>query len=201
MRLQTVHSDLANMERRTFLCWLMSGAATFPLRGVRLHAQAAALPLESLATLRALAPVILPSELRAAGQEKVVNDFVQWLASHRAGAERSWGYGHPRKSSTTAIDSASYSAQLRAIEAQAQARGTALEALPLDTRRELVVAAIEAAGVRELPAAPDGRYVATDVMSFFFRSADGFDLAYRAQVRRATCRGLGGAASKPSTGD
>jgi hypothetical protein len=35
-------------------------------------------------------------------------------------------------------------------------------------------------------------------MSFFFNTGAASDLAYRARIRRATCRGLAGAAAKPA---
>lgn len=186
------------MQRRSFLCWLLSGAAALPLRGVLLHAQAATLSPDAVATLRALAPVVLPSELRPAGHEKVVNDFVQWLSGYRSGAERSWGYGSPRASGTPAIDTSRYVAQLKAIDDEARSRGGALASLPSDQRHAIVINAIEQSKVRDLPGAPDGRHVVTDLMSFFFTSGPAYDLAYGAAVRRQTCRGLRGAASKPS---
>ena len=189
------------MERRTFLCWLLSGAAAIPMRGVRLHAQAAALPLSGVATLRAVASVVLPSELRPAGHDKVVTDFMQWLAAYRSGAERSWGYGSPRKSGTATIDPSRYVAQLQALEDRAGARGGTLTSLSPDARQTLVIDAIEQSGVRDLPSAPDGRHVVTDFMTFFFNSGPAQDLAYRARIARATCRGLAGAATRPQGGD
>jgi hypothetical protein len=186
------------IERRTFLRWLLSGAAAMPLRGVRLHAQAAALSSSSVSLLRALAPAVLPSELGAAGHDKVVSDFVQWLASYRTGAERNWGYGHPRKSSIAAITPATYEAQLKALDDRARAGAGEFSSLPLDVRRTLATAALDAAGVRSLPGSPDGRHVIADVMSFFFNSSAATDLVYRAPIRRTTCRGLAGAASHPA---
>jgi hypothetical protein len=144
---------------------------------------------------------VLPSELRAAGHDKVVGDFVQWLGSYRSGAERSWGYGTPRKNGTATIDASRYVAQLQDLEHRATARGGSLPSLAADTRHALVVEAIEQSGVRELPSAPDGRHIVTDFMTFFFGSGPAYDLAYRARVARATCRGLAGAASRPPHGD
>ena len=186
------------MERRTFLFWVVSGAAALPFRGVRLHAQAAALPPESISTLRAIAPVVLPSELRAAGHDKVVNDFVQWLASYRSGAERNWGYGSPRKSATPSIDRARYVSQLRVIEEGARTRGANLAALPLPDRTQVITGALEESGIKELPSAPNGQHVVADIMSFFFTSGPAYDLAYGATIRRGTCRGLAGSAARPT---
>ena len=186
------------MERRTFLCWLISGASALSVRGVRLHAQAAALSDASLNTLRALAPAVLPSELGSAGHAKVVSDFVQWLASYRSGAERSWGYGAPRSTVTPPIAVATYDAQLALLAAKARAGAGELPSLPVDVVRTLATATLDAAGVRTLPSSPNGTHVIADFMSFFFNGNAAHDLVYRARIARSTCRGLAGAASRPS---
>ena len=187
------------MRRRALLRWLVSGAATWPLRGLRLHAQAAALSTAGVATLRAIAPAILPSELGAAGHDKVVGDFVQWLASYRSGADRNWGYGHPRKSVSPAITTGSYESQLTALDSAARARGADLASLPVDSRRTIVAAALDATGARALPGAPNGAHVITDFLAFYFSGTGANDVIYRARIGRGTCRGLAGAASKPAT--
>ena len=185
------------MHRRTLLRWLVSGAAAWPLRGVRLHAQAAALSPRSIATLRVLAPAILPSELGAAGHDKVVGDFVQWLASYRSGADRNWGYGHPRKNVSPTIQPASYESQLNAIDEAAKAGAGALDTLPIEVRRTIVAARLDSIGAKTLPGAPNGAHVITDVLAFYYGATGATDLIYRARIGRGTCRGLAGAASRP----
>lgn len=187
------------MERRTFLCWLVSGAAAWPLRGVHLHAQAAALSNDSVATLRALAPALLPTELGPAGHDKVVSDFVQWLAAYRSDAERGWGYGTPRRSGTPAINTATYQTQLATIAERARAGAGELSTLPVDVRRTISIAALDAATVQTLPGSPNGAHVVSDFMSFFFNSGAAHDLVYRGRIGRMTCRGLKGAASRPAS--
>jgi hypothetical protein len=186
------------MQRREFLCWMLSGAAALPLRGVRLHAQAAALSADALSALRALAPAVLPSELGAAGHAKVVTDFVQWLASQRGDAERNWGYGHPRRSGTPSIDVATYDAQLTALTARARAGAGDLVTLPLEVRQTLATRALDEADVRSLPGSPDGRHVLAALMSFFFNSSAATDLLYRVRIGRVTCRGLAGSTVRPA---
>jgi hypothetical protein len=178
------------MHRRSLLRWLVSGAMAWPLRGVEIHAQAANLSSASVATLRAVAPVVLPSELGAAGHDKVVSDFVQWLASYHGGAERGWGYGHPRPGVTPAIDPRKYDAQLTALGS--------LAGRSLDQRRTALSDALNASGVRALPGSPNGTHVVTDFMGFFFASAAANDLVYRARISRSSCRGLAGAPARPS---
>lgn len=187
------------MHRRTLLKWLASGAGVWPLRGVRLHAQAAALSGASVTTLRALAATVLPSELGAAGHDKVAGDFVQWLASYRSGAERGWGYGHPRRSALPAIEPARYDAQLRALDEAARAGGGSFSAAPLDARRTIVASALESISARALPGSPNGAHVVTDVLSFYFSGGAATDLVYRRRIGSATCRGLAGAAARPAS--
>jgi hypothetical protein len=179
------------MHRRTLLRWLLSGAAAWPLRGVELHAQAAKLSSASLTTLRALAPVVLPSELGAAGHDKVVGDFVQWVASYQSGAERGYGYGHPRRSVTPAIEPRTYESQLLALGA--------FSALSIDGRRRVVSQTLDATKARTLPGTPNGSHVITDFMSFYFSSGPATDLVYRARIAGTTCRGLSGAAARPAS--
>jgi hypothetical protein len=177
---------------------MLSGAVALPLRGVQLHAQAAALSADALSTLRALAPAVLPSELGAAGHAKVVNDFVQWLAAHRGDAERNWGYGHPRRTGTPSIDIVNYESQLAAVAARAQSGAGALSTLPLDVRQTFATRALADADVRSLPASPDGRHVLADLMSIFFNNSAATDLVYRTRIGRVTCRGLAGSTARPA---
>ena len=185
------------MQRRTFLRWLLSGAAAMPMRGIRLHAQSTAFPADRVATLRAIAAIVLPSELRSAGHDKVVNDFVQWLSLYRSGAERNWGYGNPRKNGTPPIDPTRYVDQLRTMDGAAN-EAAAFAALSVDARRQRIAQTLEAAGIRELPSAPNGQHVVADFMSFFFSSGPAYDLAYGASIRRTTCRGLAGSSARPA---
>jgi hypothetical protein len=187
------------MNRRTLLRWLVSGAAVWPLRGIQLHAQAAALSRSGVATLRAIAPAVLPSELGAAGHDKVVSDFVQWLASYRSGADRNWGYGHPRRNVSPTIAVTTYDAQLAALDDAAKAGAGELSTLPLDVRRTIVAARLDAIGARTLPGAPNGTHIVTDLLAFYYGSTAAGDLIYRARIGRGTCRGLAGAASKPTS--
>jgi hypothetical protein len=177
------------MHRRTLLRWLLSGAAAWPLRGIELHAHAADLSTAGVATLRALAAVVLPSALGAAGHDKVVGDFVQWLASYQPGAERGYGYGHPRRAVTPAIDTKVYESQLMTLGA--------LAALPVEARRTKVIESLNASGARTLPGSPNGGHIITDFMSFYFSSGPAVDVVYRARIGSTTCRGLGGAAARP----
>ena len=141
---------------------------------------------------------MLPSELGAAGHDKVVSDFVQWLASYRSGADRNWGYGHPRRNVAPTIQIGLYETQLAALDNAARAGAGELSTVPLEVRRTIVAARLEAIGARTLPGAPNGAHVMTDLLAFYYGSTAAGDLLYRARIGRGTCRGLAGAASKPT---
>ena len=60
-----------------------------------------------------------------------------------------------------------------------------------------VAAALEQAKVTQLPQTPDGKHVASDLMTFYFRSSEANDLCYRAHIGRDECRGLAGSEQEP----
>ncbi len=169
------------MYRRTLLRWL---AAIAPLRA---WAQTAGFPGDQAAQLRKLAGVVLPSELGAAGIVRVATAFEQWVRDYRPGAEMDHGYGFTRLRSKGPSPAAAYLEQLRELDLTGDpaAQRTAIEA------------AIARANIANLPQSPDGRHIAADLMSFYFRSSGANDLCYRAHIGRDDCRGLPGSEKAP----
>lgn len=169
------------MYRRT-LFRLLAALAPF-----RAWAQTANFPGDQTATLRALAAVVLPSELGPEGLEKTVANFEKWVRNYQPGAEMDHGYGFTRLRSKPASPAAAYLRQLQAL----QLTGAA------DTQRAAVESALEAAQVINLPRTPDGKHVASDLMSFYFYSSEANDLCYRAHIGRDECIGLANSAREP----
>jgi hypothetical protein len=97
------------------------------------------------------------------------------------------GYGFTRLRSKPASPAAAYLRQLQAL----QLTGAA------DTQRAAVESALEAAQVTNLPRTPDGKHVASDLMSFYFYSSEANDLCYRAHIGRDECIGLANSAREP----
>jgi hypothetical protein len=60
----------------------------------------------------------------------------------------------------------------------------------LAEQQRAVIEAVVAAGVKDLPARPDGGHIATDMMAHYFNSPDANDLAYGRLIGRFACRGL-----------
>jgi hypothetical protein len=159
------------MRRRTVLGW-------FAALGTG-RAQPA-FPGDHVEHLRALARVVLPSDVDAPA---VAAKFAEWVRGYRAGAEMDHGYGFTRLRTKPALAVANYTRQLAALGPQPTA--------------DAVAAALKEAKVIDLPRTPDGRHVASDLMAFYFRSSDANDLCYRAAIGRDLCRGLSGSENAP----
>jgi hypothetical protein len=175
------------MLRRTVLQWLATAAGTLRFTCVRAWAQTIDFPGNHRATLRELARIVLPSELGREGCDRVTDRFEQWVRAYHPGAEMEHGYGFTRIRFKASSPAPAYIAQLERL------RLSLTNAAP----QNVLEAALDQAGVRELPRAPDGRHIASDLMSFYFHSSDGNDLCYRAAIGRDRCRGLDGSGNPP----
>ena len=189
------------MYRRTLLQSLAAALLSTPLGRLRLRAQAAPLTASEIATLEAIAEVVLPSAAGHAGRQNAVAAFVSWVRNYKEGADRGYGYG----SSTIAAPAgpspaARYPSQFAALDESARARGAAaFAALPLDARREIVEGSLNAGqGVARLPARPTGANLIADFMGLYFSSEAAWNLAYRAQINRDSCRALEGSDRAPA---
>ncbi len=187
------------MQRRALIRLALWTAAWFPLRGVKLGAAVARARRAQVdeATLQPLALTVLPESLGAVTVTAVVTGFRRWLNGYKAGSEMTHGYGLTRLRVTDPDPEPGYICQLADLEAAARRAGGSFAELALDARRSLVAAALESAGVTELPRRPDGRHVISDLMSFYFQSSEANDLCYRARIGRRTCRGLPDSESAP----
>jgi hypothetical protein len=174
------------MKRRAVLRLLVGLVSTLTTR-VKLFAQPMTLTVDDESRLRALADVVLPSELGDRGRARVVAEFLAWLRDYRGGVDTDHGYGFPRLRRTAPSPAGKYSAQLTALAARDGDQRPAIEAAITDAR------------IERLPARPDGGHIATDLMAFYFNSVEANDLAYRAAIGRDTCRGLPGSENRPAS--
>src|SRR6476646_10129757 len=108
------------MKRRTLLQWIGGIAAALPLHRIRLFAQARELTPQAIATLREVAPTVLPSALGAARTAAVVDRFVAWTRGYREGVPLAHGYGHPRLVRSGPTPAPAYIAQLAALDQEAR---------------------------------------------------------------------------------
>src|SRR5579862_9572404 len=134
--------------------------------------------------VRQLAAVVLPASLGAARIDKIAADFIVWIRDYKPGAEISSGYGNPRTQVMPASPAADYLEQLTALGS------------PIS--RDAVEKALADAKVERIPQRPNGRHVASDLLAFFFSSADGEDFLYNAAIKRDDCRGLADSIKRPA---
>jgi len=186
---------------------MATAAAAVPLAAVDLGAQAppaAAAPdftPAQIATVRAIADVVLPASLRADQRDEAVRRFVAWVRGYKAGADRGHSYGNSQlQSATGQSPAARYPAQFDAFDAAARARAAStFAALAAGDRRAVIEAALnEPQRVTALPARPNGANLVADFMGLYFNSADARDVAYNAAIGRDTCRGLEGSEKEPA---
>jgi len=167
------------MKRRNFFQRIFSAAAA--LLAPRWARAQQAQQLEQ--PMRELAAVVLPASLGRERTERAAAEFIVWIRDYRPGAEISSGYGHPRTQVMPASPAAHYGEQLSAL-------GSPIE-------RAAVEKALAEAKVDRIPQRPNGRHVASDMLAFFFGSADGEDFLYNAAIKRDDCRGLSNSGKRP----
>ena len=137
---------------------------------------------------RDLAGVVLPTSLGRARKDKIADDFASWLRDYKPGAEIASGYGNPRTQVIGANPETHYAEQLNQL---------GLGKLDAAQKRAAVEKALADAKMDRIPQRPNGRHVASDLLAFFYNSADGEDFLYGVAIRRDDCRGLANSAKRP----
>jgi hypothetical protein len=191
------------MLRRTLLRALASAAALKSFAPFRLFAQGAAATIgpAEIATLNALAEVVLPGAIGRFGREQAVRAFASWVRNYRAGADMGHGYGASTlRARSGPSPAAKYPPQFAALDEEARKAGAAsFAALAFDGRRAIVEASLnQAPGVTRLPARPTGANLIADFMGHYFSSAPAWNLAYNAAIDREDCRSLDDSAKPPA---
>jgi hypothetical protein len=118
------------------------------------------------------------------------------VREYRAGAEMQAGYGYPRLRNKPESPAPRYLAQLDALAA------AALATSDMQARRSQLTAILASAKVANLPQAPDGNHIVSDLMAFYYMSSEANDRAYDAEIGKDKCRGLkdSGAMPRPLKG-
>jgi hypothetical protein len=178
------------MKRRVFVRLAATTVALSPLRRLVPLAQEAGLPAASLATLAALAPVVLPPSLGRRAIGLVTEGFLARLRGYRAGAVMEHGYGHPEVRRTAESPVERYVEQLAALERAAERQGLQFGRMTSDAKLVLIEAALRGAKVESLPSLPDGRHIVSDLMAFYFQGSEANDYCYGARIGREKCRPL-----------
>ena len=187
-------------DRRTFL--KRSGAALSVaavsgcvLDSAEREADSAA-PLEA-ATLRAVAEVVLPTDLGDASREDIVQAFERWAFEYEPVAELNHGYGTSEVRYGPPDPVPAWQAQLEALEIEASRRtGSSFGELDIPRRRELITrqGLDEGSG---LPNPLQARHVAVALMAHWFSSSEAVDRCYGRRIAERACRGIDTAPAEP----
>ena len=185
------------MKRRTlFKTALFAVLSNAVLRLTR--AEAGALSRDNRELTAAIGEVVLPSTLGAEGRARAVEAFADWLDGYQAGVPMSSGYGSELRYAVVPPSPAlRYPAQFRRLQALSRAKGAVFTALSPTDQRAVVETALLEAKVTKLPDRPDGRHIASDLLSHFYNSSDGNDFLFKASIRVSACRGLDTSADRP----
>ena len=191
------------MRRRTVLKSFAALAVRPAMSGVSIQAadqQPGQLSAADIATLHAIADVVLPASIGADARDRAINRFVTWIRNYKEGADRGYGYGASTLSAPAGPSPAlRYPPQFAALDQAAKDRGAAsFAALGIDARRAIIETALNTPQpVTRMPARPTGANLVADFMGYYFNSADALDVCYEAAIRRDACRGLAGSENAP----
>lgn len=189
---------MSGLSRRGFVKGMAAALPVLSLPGEAGAEPRTEAPLDD-ALLRALADVVLPSEVGDAGKAQAVAAFQAWLAAYEPVAERNHGYGTGDIEYLPADPSPGWNAQLRALDLESQRRhGSGFVALDVAPRRALVERHV--AGNR-LPSPIEADHVALGLLAWWCDTPGAHDLAYRARIAPRTCRPLATSSDAPASLD
>lgn len=188
--------------RRTFVARLASTLAALPIVARARVGRALETPLQGTnapnAVLLALGQAVLPADLGAAGIERAVDAFQQWMDAYQPGAEANHGYGTGKIERLTADPRPQWREQLAALDADARRTGgSPFAALPRDARQAVVRTALASERGDSLPAPLVAKHVALALLAHFYDSPAATDLCYDVEIGRQTCRPLAAQHNQP----
>lgn len=147
--------------------------------------------------LRALAAVVLPTDLGEAGREAAVQSFERWAQAYEPVAELNHGYGTSEIRYAPPDPVPAWKAQLEALELEAQKRaGSSYVGLDAAGRRAL----LERQGLdggSGIPSPLSAQHIAVALMAHWFGSSDASDRCYGRRIAERTCRGIDTAPAAP----
>ncbi len=191
---------MSDLDRRSFLKTAGAAAATAAVGSAAACAPRtiAATTLDH-GTVLALAQVILPEELGADGMARATGGFESWVAGYRPAAEVTHGYGTGDLEYTPAHPGPGWTAQLEALDLEANQRyGKLFAALTAEQRRGMIQAQLQRERVDRLPDPAQARHVAIGVLAYWAQTPEATNLCYQATVSPYTCRPLSEQATKPA---
>jgi hypothetical protein len=189
------------VTRRNFVAFVAS-AIPVALVTRRAEALGAAWVAGEPEMLRAVAEVVLPSELGAAGAARVASDFIRWMDEYKEGVEIVHGYGTSALRYTRGSPRANWAAQLEALstrtsrEPRAESQKPFLQA-SVEARRAILREELKNERTDRMPAVGSASHVALGLLAFYYGTSDASDLCYTSKIGRQKCRPLAENSRKP----
>ncbi len=148
--------------------------------------------------LRALADVLLPSELGGAGLDAATAGFQAWVAAYRPAAEAEHGYGTDEITYTSPHPGPGWAAQLEALDLESRQRFTVgFAALDTSRRAGLARAMLTRERATAFPPPAEAHTVALGFLAWYYATPGASDLCHGADIGARTCRPLDRLPEKP----
>lgn len=186
-------------DRRTFLKGTALAASALAA-GCRIDSAQEAPGVLQMDLLRALADVVLPSELEEEGRERVVAGFETWLREYEPVPELLHGYGSQEIRYGPPDPKPRWTAQLEALDLEARQRhGAGFAELGAAERRALIERSLSGApaSLPDRAGALEAEHVALGILGYFFGSPEATDLCYGRRIGGLGCRPLGASPERP----
>jgi len=149
------------------------------------------------ALLRAVAVLVLPSELGEGGREQAVQGFERWADAYEPVPELNHGYGTSQIRYGPADPVPGWAAQLRALDLESWKRELgAFAALERPAADELLRRHMGDPGPG-MPSPLGADHVAVALLSWWLSTPEATDRCYGVRISPQTCRGIDGAPREP----
>lgn len=150
--------------------------------------------------LRALADVLLPTDLGEEGRTRVVAGFETWVREYEPVPELPHGYGSQEIRYGAPDPLPRWKSQLEALDLEANRRhGSGFAALGASDRRALIEGRLRGApaSLPDRAGAVEAEHIAVALLGFFFGSTEAKDLCYGRRIGGFLCRPLGASPERP----
>ncbi len=190
-----------SQDRRSFLKTtgaVVSGAAVGACtpRGPSTEAEGSGERTLNEGLLRAVAEVVLPTELGRTGHQQVVAGFRTWASGYQAVPELDHGYGTSEIRYGPPDVVPAWRAQLEALDLEATKRYDAgFTSLEAPLRDALVRGHINEGP--EMPSPLHARHVAVALLSYWLSTPEATNRCYGVSVSPRTCRSIESAPEEP----
>ncbi len=149
--------------------------------------------------LRGMGEVVLPTDLGAAGRERVIVGFEGWLDGFEPVPELMHGYGSQEIRYGPGDPGPRWSSQLMALDIEAHKRwSTGFAELDPRRRADLVRRHVAESGPPRITPTARAEHVAAALLSYWVSTPDATNVCYGRLINPGTCRPLDASRDEPA---